>query len=108
RIGNLIGGDDPWTERAGGGEILSRSHREFLIVAHAAVDEAGVAGDVLERALDRDMAATASDDDRKLALEVEALRHHGANHLAVVARQRVGEADGHARRVRPPAARPRR
>ena len=55
---------------------------------------------MIERALDWDMAATTSDDDRKLALEVEALRHRGADHLAVVAGQRVGEADEHARLFR--------
>src|SRR5262249_2401384 len=60
RIRDLVGGDDPGPERTRGGEILSRRHGEFLIVAHAAVDEAGIAGDVVERALDRDMAAAAT------------------------------------------------
>ena len=100
RIGDFIAGDHPRAERTGGGKILARRHGELLIVAHAAVDEAGIAGDVIERALDRNVAATASDDDRKLALEVEALRHRGANHLAVVAGQRVGESDEHARLFR--------
>src|SRR5262249_6901867 len=49
-IGNFVGGGDPGAERAGGGGILSRSHREFLIVAHAPLDGTGVAGDVIARA----------------------------------------------------------
>src|SRR5262245_8407633 len=97
RIRNLVGGDDPGPERTGGGEILSRSHGEFLIVAHAAVDEAGVTGDVVERAPDWDMATAATDHNCKLAFEVEALRHRGADHLALVAGERVGEPDEHAR-----------
>src|SRR5262249_61064926 len=104
RVGDLVGGDDHGPERAGGGEILSRSHGEFLIVANAAVDETGVTGDVIERALERNMAAVATDDDRKLALEVEALRHRGADHLALVTGERVGEPDEHARPFPQPAA----
>src|SRR5262245_49837639 len=100
RVRYFVGGDDPRSERAGAGEVLARGHRELLVVAHAAIDEAGVAGDVLERALDRDMASTATDHYRKLALEVEALRYRRADHLALVAGQRIGEADEHARLLR--------
>src|SRR5262245_64339577 len=39
RIRDLVGGDDPGPEWAGGGEILYRSYGEFLIVVHDAVDE---------------------------------------------------------------------
>src|SRR5262249_4559857 len=94
------GGDDPGPEWAGGGEILSRSHGEFLIVAHAAVDETGVTGDVIEGALDRNMAAVAAGDDPKLALEVEALAPPGGGPLALVTGERVAEPDEHARLFR--------
>src|SRR5215470_17067097 len=48
RIWDLISRDDPWPEWAGAGEIFARGHRKFVRIAHAAVDEAGIAGDVLE------------------------------------------------------------
>src|SRR5262245_65586730 len=51
---------------------------------------------MLERALDRDMAAGAADDERQLALEVEVLRDRRADQLALMADQGVGETDEHA------------
>src|SRR5262249_56121913 len=63
RVRDLVGGDDPGSERSGRGKILARSHGNFLIIAYAAVNEAGVAGDVLERACDRDMAAAPTRGD---------------------------------------------
>ena len=74
RVGDFVGGDHPWAQRPGAGKILARGHREFLEVAHAAVDEAGVAGDMLERALLRDVAAALADHHRQLALEIELRR----------------------------------
>src|SRR5262249_59312583 len=71
RIRDHVGGDDPGPEWAGGGEILSRSHGEFLIAAHAAVDETGVTGDVIERGLHRNMAGRAPAGDPKAVLAVD-------------------------------------
>ena len=108
RIGNLVGGDEPGAERPGAGKILARGDGEFLVVAHAAVDEAGIAGDVVERALGLDVAAGLADDQRQLALEIEIVGYRWPDHFAAVADQRVGEADEHARLLRQFAARPRR
>src|SRR5581483_10070016 len=69
----------------------------FLIIAHAAVDEDRVAGDVVERAFDRNMAAALADHHGELALVIEMVGELGADHLALVADQRVGETDEHAR-----------
>ncbi len=100
RIGNLVGGDEPRPERAGAGKVLARRDGEFLIVAHAAVDEAGVAGDVIERVLGLDVASGFADDDGEFAFEIKIVRHHRPDHLAVMADQRVGEAHEHARLLR--------
>src|SRR4029077_8663710 len=89
RIGNLVRSDDPWAERASAGKVLPRCNGEFLIIAHAAVHEAGVARNVLERALDRDAPSGAAYDDCKLALEIEALRNDWPYQLALVADQGV-------------------
>src|SRR5207302_4369791 len=91
RIGNFVRGHDPRPERSGGGEILARGHREFLVVADAAVDETGIAGDMLERALDGDMAAASANDHGELPFEVEALRHRRADHFTLMADERIGE-----------------
>jgi len=97
RVRDLVGGDDPGSKRSGRRKILARRHGDFLIIAYAAVDEAGVAGDVLERACDRDMAAAPTDDDRELAFEVETLRHRGADHLGLMAGERSRKPNEHAR-----------
>ena len=49
RVGDLVAGHHHGTERSGGDKVLARCHRMLLPVAHAAVDEAGVAGNVPER-----------------------------------------------------------
>ena len=100
RVGNFVGGDDPRAERAGRGKVLAGGHRELLVVAHAAVHETGVARDMLQRALDRDVTAARPDHHRKLAFEIEVLRDRRTDHLAVVAGQRVGKPDEHARLLR--------
>ena len=51
-----------------------------------------------------DVAAGLADDDGKLAFEVEIVGYRRPHHLAVVADQRVGEADEHARLLRQFAA----
>jgi hypothetical protein len=100
RIGDLVGGDDPRPERPGGREVLARRDRDLLVVAHAAVDEAGVPDHVLERVLRFDVTSRAPDHDRQLALEVEALRDRRPDHLTLVADKRVDEAREHARLLR--------
>jgi hypothetical protein len=97
RVRNFVGGDQPRPERPGAGKILARRHREFLIIAYAAIDEAGVAGDVLERAVERDVTSAFADHQRKLALEIEIVRDLGPNELAVMADQSIGQANEHAR-----------
>src|SRR5437764_3645274 len=100
RIAKLVGGDHPGPERTGAWEILSRRHREFLIVAHAAVDEAGVARDVAERRLHGNVAPAAADDEGKLTLEIELLRNRWADQRALMAGQRAGKPQKHARLLR--------
>src|SRR5215469_2495284 len=97
RIGNFVAGDEERAERSGAREILAGGDGEFLIVAHAAVHKARVAGNVIERSLDRNMPPAAANHHRELALEVEMRRDFGADHLAFMSDQRVGAADEHAR-----------
>ena len=47
---------------------------------------------MLERVLGLDVPSAAADHDGKLALEIEVGRDRRADHLAVVADERVGEA----------------
>ena len=80
RVADLIGRDQPGSERPVGVEGLADRHRlrPALPVAHAEVVGAGVAGDHLVGALDRDVAAALADHDRQLGLVVEQgrdLRH---------------------------------
>src|SRR4029077_5839337 len=82
------------------GEILAGRHREFLIIAYAAIDEAGVSGDVFERAVERDVTSAFADHQRQLALEIEIVRHLGPDQLAAMADQSIGKADEHARLLR--------
>ena len=104
RIGDFVGGDDPRPERTGAGPVLARGDGEFLVVAHAAVDKDGVARDVVERAVDRDMPAALADHHGQLALEVEIVRQLRPDHLPLMSNQGVGEADEHARLFRQFAA----
>src|SRR5712692_9140491 len=96
RVRDVIRGDNPRTERTRAGKILAGGHREFLVIAHAAVDKAGVSRNVIKRTLDWDVAPGASDHDRQLALEIEAFRYQWPDQLTVVASECVGEPDEHA------------
>ena len=95
-IGNFVGGDEPRSKRTGAGPVLARGDGEFLIVAHRAVDEDRIAGDVVECALGRDVSAGFADDERQLALIVEIVGQFRPDHGAAVANERVGKADEHA------------
>src|ERR1700730_16597375 len=104
RIGNLVAGDEPWPERAGAGKILAGGDGEFLIVSHRAIDQDRIAGDVVEGVFGRDVTPALADDQRQLAFIIEIIRYAWADHGAVMADQRVGEADEHARLLRQFAA----
>ncbi len=70
-VGDLVGGDHPGPERAAGREILAGGERVVeLIVAVARLVGAGVAGDVLESALARDVPARLADDEGELAFVI--------------------------------------
>ena len=77
RIGDFVGGDEPWAERAGAGKVLAGGDGKLLIIAHAAVDEAGIAGDVIERVLGLDVPSGFADDDGEFALEIEIVGQPG-------------------------------
>ena len=94
----------PRPERSGAGKILAGGDGEFLIIAHRAVDQDRIAGDVVEGVFGRDVTPAFADDQRQLAFIIEIVRYTGADHGAVVADQRVGEADEHARLLRQFAA----
>src|SRR5580700_8945211 len=96
RVGNLVAGDEPWPERAGTGKILAGGDGEFLIIPHRAVDQDRITGDVVEGVFGRDVAPALADDQRQFAFIIEIIRYARADHGAVVADQRVGEADEHA------------
>src|SRR6266566_6619561 len=97
RIRNFITGDQPRPERPGAGKILAGSDREFLIIAHAAVNEACVAGDVLERAIEWNVTSAFANHQRKLAFEIEIVRDLGSDQFAAMADQSIGKANEHAR-----------
>ena len=73
RIRDFLGGDEPRTERAAVMEVLAGREllRVPLEVAEAAVVEARVARDVIERLLLANPARAFADHDRKLAFVVE-------------------------------------
>src|SRR4029077_15717854 len=93
RIGNLVAGAEPRPERAGTGKILAGGDGEFLIIAHRAVDQDRIAGDMVEGVFGRDVAPALADDQRQLAFVIEIIRYARADHGAVVTDQRVAEAD---------------
>ena len=97
RVGDFIGRDQPRPERPSAGKILAGCHRKFLIIAYAAVDEACVAGDVLERVRERDVTSAFADHERKLALEIEIVRNLGPDQFAAMADQSIGQANEYAR-----------
>src|SRR6266571_7256895 len=73
----LIGGDDPWTERQVAVEVLSFEPLPTVPTLHIAdrdVVRAGVPKDVRHGGVLGDVAAPATDDDRQLDLPVELLR----------------------------------
>jgi hypothetical protein len=82
------------------GKFLPESHREFLVVAHAAVDEAGVSRDMGERIGLAHMAPGPTDDDGQFAFEIELVGNAGTHQRLAVTDEGIGEAQEHARRRR--------
>src|SRR5262245_27751273 len=92
RVLHDVGGDQPRAERPGGREVLAGGRGVLLEVAHAAVDETGIACHHGERAGARHMAATLADHHGELALEIEGDRGARPHHAAARRHQRVAEA----------------
>ena len=76
RVAELVGGDDPRTERTVGIEGLAHRHRRRAQLPVADGDVVGdrVAGDHLVRAVLGNVATARADHDRQLALVVEQVR----------------------------------
>ena len=92
----FIGGDHPRAEAAGAIEVLAHAPLRgvALIFAHRAFHAAGVAGDAIDRVLERQMLGALADDDDHLAFIVELdrlLRPHQRLHMRRQRRQHAEE-----------------
>src|SRR5215470_18171975 len=74
------------------GKILARRHRELLVVAHAAVNKAGVPGHILQRISFRNVTPGAANDEGKFTLEIKLVGDLGAHQGTAMTHQGVGEA----------------
>ena len=76
RIGDLVGGHQPWPDRAVRVPRLAHRHRRrrALPIAHRHVVDDQVAGDDVGRRRPLDVAAARADDDAELALVVDPRR----------------------------------
>src|SRR5690606_793272 len=95
RVVLLVGSDEPRAERAARAEILARRPLRpvALEIANAAVVEAAVPRDVLERALARHAARAPADHDRELPLVVELNRFGRPDDRLEMAHEAVRETD---------------
>src|SRR5471032_3325533 len=87
RIGNDVARHHPGAERAGRREVLARRDRVLLEIAHARIEEAGVARDHIERPRARHVPAALADHHGKLALEIEVGRGTRPHDVAAMPHQ---------------------
>ena len=73
QIGEFFRRNHPGTEAARPGKVLSRRElvRVVLPVSHAAIVVAGIAGDMIEGSIPRNIAPALSDDQRQFAFEIK-------------------------------------